>query len=111
MTAATAPTTDLVWNPRVHCNATGRRGALVGTLLGVPVDGRTCGKGVAFQFELTTGDIHTAYWDGTLHHGAPVLYDIDTHDRLPLFNPAAFVWFDLLSTVIARLGQSTGELI
>lgn len=96
----TAPgTTDLTWNPRVHSNATGRRGALVGTLLGVPVNGRTCGKGVAFQFELADGDVHTAWWDGTLHHGAPVLHDVDTNERLPLFNPEGFVWFDLLANV------------
>lgn len=101
MTQTTAPAlaTDLTWNPRVHSNATGRRGALVGTLLGLPVDGKACGKGVAFQFELTTGAVHTAWWDGTLHHSAPVLFDVDTNAELPRFNPAAFVWFARLADV------------
>lgn len=99
MTTTPALETFLTWNPRVHSNATGRRGALVGTLLGVPVTGRTCGRGTVFQFQLTTGAVHTAWWDGSLHHGAPVLFDVDTHAPLPLFNPAAFVWFDLLAHV------------
>lgn len=98
--------TELVWNPRVHCNATGRRGALVGTLCGVPVNGRTCGKGVAFQFQLADGTVHTAYWDGTLHYGAPCLFDYDTHVALPHYNPEFFAWFDLLSNVIAEMKAS-----
>ena len=102
MTTTPALTTELVWNPNACKNGNPRRrGALEGTLLGVPVNGRTIGRSVAFQFELTTGEIHTAFWDGTLHHGAPCLFDIDTHQPLPLFNPAAFVWFDLLSNVVA----------
>lgn len=108
----TALTTDLTWNPHACRNGNPRRrGALEGTLLGVPVNGRTIGRGVAFQFELTTGEIHTAWWDGTLHHGVPVLFDIDTHAPLPRFSEQAFVWFDLLDNVISRLGQSTGELV
>lgn len=95
--------TELVWNPRV-VNARGTRGALVGTLCGVPVTGRTHGRAVAFQFQLHTGEVHTAWWDGTLHHGAPVLFDIDTHEPLPRWNPAfAFAWFDLLDNVIAEI--------
>ena len=111
-TPALAPlVTDLTWNPHACKNGNPRRrGALEGTLLGVPVNGRHIGRSVAFQFELINGEIHTAFWDGTLHHGSPCLFDIDTHQPLPLFNPAAFVWFDLLSNVCARLGQSTGEL-
>jgi hypothetical protein len=101
---ATTLTTALVWNPHACKNGNPRRrGALEGTLLGVPVNGRTIGRGVAFQFELATGAIHTAWWDGTLDHFAPVLFDIDTHERLPLFSPEAFVWFDLLDNVIARI--------
>lgn len=109
----TALTTDLTWNPRACKNGNPRRrGALEGTLLGVPVNGRTIGKGVAFQFELVTGAVHTAWWDGTLQFGgAPVLFDIDTHAPLPRFDLEDFVWFDLLDNVIARLGQSTGELV
>lgn len=92
--------TDLTWNPRVHSNATGRRGALVGTLCGVPVTGKTQGRGTAFQLQLTTGEVRTAWWDGTLHHGAPCLFDIDTDVALPHWNPEfAFAWFDLLANV------------
>lgn len=92
--------TDLVWNPRACKNGNPRRrGALEGTLLGVPVNGRTMGKGVAFQFELTSGEVRTAWWDGTTHYGSPHLFDIDTHEPLPSYSPEAFVWFDLLDNV------------
>lgn len=96
--------TDLTWNPRVisHSRAVRSdrgRGALVGTLLGVPVDGRACGRGVAYQFRLLTGEVRTAWWDGTMYHGSPCLFDIDTDAEL-LRNPAAFAWFARLEDVI-----------
>jgi|JI10StandDraft_1071094.scaffolds.fasta_scaffold19646_11 hypothetical protein len=99
MTTTTTLVTDLAWNSRACKNGnTRRRGALEGTLLGVPVNGRTIGKGVAFQFGLITGEVRTAWWDGTLHYGSPCLFDIDTHEPLS-FSPEAFVWFDLLANV------------
>lgn len=96
--------TDLTWNPRVisysrAVRSDRGRGALVGTLLGVPVDGRACGRGTAYQFQLLTGEVYTAFWDGTLHHDTPCLFDIDTENSLPLFNPAAFAWFARLEDV------------
>lgn len=98
-TTTTTLVTDLAWNSRACKNGnTRRRGALEGTLLGVPVNGRTIGKGVAFQFGLITGEVRTAWWDGTLYYGSPCLFDIDTHEPLS-FSPEAFVWFDLLSNV------------
>lgn len=100
--------TDLVWNPRVK-NARGTRGALVGTLCGVPVTGRTHGRAVAFQLQLTTGQVHTVFWDGTLHFGAPCLFDLDTGVALPHWNPEfAFAWFDLLDNVVAELAAAQG---
>lgn len=89
--------TDLKWNPRVvsHSRAVRSdkgRGALVGTLLGVPVDGRACGRGTAYQFQLLTGEVRTVFWDGTMYGDSPVLFDVDTEEQV-LRNPAAFAWF------------------
>ena len=94
--------TDLHWNPRVisysrRCSRRGR-GALVGTLLGVPVDGRSCGRGTAYQFLLLTGEVRTVWWDGTMHGDSPYLFDIDTGEQV-MRNPAAFAWFDRLENV------------
>lgn len=95
--------TDLTWNPRVisysrAVRSAKGRGALVGTLLGVPVDGRACGRGTAYQFQLLTGEVRTAWWDGTMHGDSPYLFDIDTGEQL-LRNPAAFAWFARLEDV------------
>jgi hypothetical protein len=85
--------TDLKWNPRVISYARGgKRGALIGTLLGLPVDGRTCGRGTAYQFQMLTGEIHTVWWDGTMYGEAPYFLDVDTGERV-LRNPAGIAWF------------------
>lgn len=90
--------TDLVWNGRVKNNR-GSRGALVGTLLGLPVDGHSFGRAVAYQFGLLTGEVRTVWWDGTLTHGdVPELYDVDTGESV-LRNPQAFAWFARLQDV------------
>jgi hypothetical protein len=100
--------TDLTWNPRVYSRVRKpkHRGALVGTLLGVPVDGNACGRAVAYQFQMLTGEIHTVWWDGTMcatpsgttSWDTPYLYDVDT-DELILRNPAGIAWFCRLADV------------
>ena len=88
--------TDLTWNPRVISYARGgKRGALVGTLLGLPVDGRSCGRSVAYQFQLLTGEVRTVWWDGTMHGDSPYLFDVDTGEQV-LRNPVAMAWFSRL---------------
>ena len=91
--------TDLTWNPRVisysGCRRPSMRGAFVGTLLGVPVDGRSCGRSVAYQFRLLTGEVRTAWWDGTMHGDSPYLFDVDTGEQV-LRNPVAMAWFSRL---------------
>jgi hypothetical protein len=104
--------TDLVWNPRVHSNVR-NRGALVGTLYGVPVTGKDTGRGVAYQLVTTLGDVHTVYWDGTVGGGRapyltnqhpygvyPYLYIVDTGKQV-LINPAFVASFRKLADVNA----------
>ena len=98
--------TELVWNPKACKNGNvSRRGALEGTLLGVPVGGRDIGRSVAYQLETVSGDVHTVWWDGTVKSNlvqpyltVPYLYQIDT-DKLLLINPSVIVWFDKLENV------------
>lgn len=91
--------TDLVWKPRAYSNVRSpKRGALVGTLLGVPVDGRSTGRGVAFQIGIITGEVRTVWWDGTMAYGSPELFDVDTQEPV-LRNPQAIAWFALLADV------------
>ena len=98
--------TNLVWNPKACKNGNvRRRGALEGTLLGVPVGGKDIGKSVAYQLETVNGDVHTVWWDGTVTSNLvqpyltiPHLYQIDTN-KLLLINPSVIVWFDKLENV------------
>ena len=95
--------TELVWNPKACKNGNvRRRGALEGTLLGVPVGGRDIGRSVAYQLETVSGDVHTVWWDGTVGNDGykvyPYLYQIDT-DKLLHINPSFIVWFDKLENV------------
>jgi len=94
------PVTDLSWNPRVYSRVRKphHRGALVGTLWGVPVDGHACGRAAVYQFQALTGEVRTVWWDGTMCEGSPYLYDVDT-DQLVLRNPAAISWFCRLGDV------------
>lgn len=91
--------TELTWNPRVHSNVRSpQRGALVGTLLGVEVDGHSTGRGVAFQFGMLTGEVRTVWWNGVMNHGAPEMFDVDTQE-LVLRNPDGVAWFALLASL------------
>ena len=95
--------TDLTWNPRACKNGNvRRRGALEGTLLGVPVGGRDIGRSVAYQLGTMDGAVFTVWWDGTIgdDNGKvyPYLYQYDT-DSLLLLNPDVVVWFDKLENV------------
>ena len=100
--------TNLVWNPRACKNGNvRRRGALEGTLYGVPVGGRDIGRSVAYQLETVNGDVHTVWWSGTLTSNlvqpyltVPHLYQLDT-DKLLLINPSVIVRFDKLENVRA----------
>lgn len=93
--------TDLVWKPHAHSNVRSpKRGALVGTLLGVEVDGKSTGRGVAYQFGLLTGEVRTVWWNGTVGRDGegpyyPYLYDVDTQEQV-LRNPQAVAWFGRL---------------
>jgi hypothetical protein len=92
--------TDLTWNPRVYSRVRkpSHRGALVGTLWGVPVNGHACGRAVAYQFQMLTGEVHTVWWDGTMYGDSPYLLDVDTDERV-LRNPAGIAWFCRLEDV------------
>lgn len=97
-------TTDLVWNPRVHSNVR-NRGALVGTLYGVPVTGKDTGRSVAYQLVTVNGDVFTVFWDGTVasNHAPPYLvypylYEVDTGERV-LINPSYVASFRKLADV------------
>jgi hypothetical protein len=92
--------TDLTWNPRVYSRVRKpkHRGALVGTLWGVPVDGHACGRAVAYQFQMLTGEVHTVRWDGTMYGDSPCLFDVDTGEQI-LRNPAGIAWFCRLEDV------------
>ena len=100
--------TELVWNPKAcKTGNVSRRGALEGTLLGVPVGGRDIGRSVAYQLETVSGDVFTVWWDGTVtsdlvqpYLTTPYLYQLDT-DKLLLINPSVIVWFDKLENVRA----------
>ena len=108
--------TDLRWNPRVlsysGCRRPSMRGALVGTLLGVPVDGRACGRGTVYQFQMLTGEVRTVWWDGTMYGDSPTLFDVDTGEQV-LRNPAAMSWFarleDVTADFVARLEEVTNS--
>ena len=89
--------TDLVWKPRAVRNGN-QRGALVGTLWGVPVTGKDVGRGTAFQFRMLTGEIHTVWWNGSMWGDAPAFLDVDTNE--PVWrNHLAVAWFARLSEV------------
>ena len=95
--------TNLVWNAKACKNGNvRRRGALEGTLYGVPVGGRDIGRSVVYQLETVNGDVHTVWWDGTISGSTvdvyPYLYQIDT-DKLVLIHPSVIVWFDKLENV------------
>lgn len=81
--------TDLTWKPRAVKNGPGA-GAFAGTLYGVKVNGRSIGRGVAYQLVTTSGDVHTVWWNGTIGvYGDkvyPYLYQIDTDQQI-LLNP------------------------
>jgi len=87
--------TDLVWNPKACKNGNvKRRGALEGVLYGVPVDGKSIGRSVAYQLVTKYGDVYTVWWDGTVSSELvapylvyPYLYQVDTGDRV-LINPS-----------------------
>lgn len=99
--------TDLTWNPRAYSRVRKpkHRGALLGTLWGVPVDGNTCGLGVAFQLQTLTGEVRTVYWDGSMYGESPCLFDIDTHDQV-LRSAKSIAWFCLLDDVQKLDGAS-----
>jgi hypothetical protein len=85
--------TDLTWKPRAVKNGPGV-GALVGTLYGVPVNGRSIGRGVAYQLVTILGDVYTVWWDGTVSSNLvepylvyPYLYQVDTGDSVTI-NPS-----------------------
>lgn len=92
--------TDLVWKPHAHSNVRSpRRGALVGQLLGIEVDGKSTGRGVAYQFGLISGEVRTVWWDGTLSYGdVPEFYDVDSGERVSR-NPQAIAWFARLQDI------------
>ena len=92
--------TDLTWNPRVYSRVRKpkHRGALVGTLWGVAVDGNTCGRGTAYQLQVLTGEIHTVFWDGTMYGDSPYLLDVDT-EKPVLRSPKSIAWFCRLEDV------------
>ena len=95
--------TNLVWNAKACKNGNvRRRGALEGTLLGVPVGGKDIGRSVAYQLGTVDGAVFTVWWDGTIgdDNGKvyPYLYEYDT-DSLLLLNPDVVVWFDKLENV------------
>ena len=86
--------TVLQWHPHAHSNVRSpKRGALVGQLWGVEVDGKSTGRGVAFQFGGLSGEVRTVWWDGTMAvGGVPQLYDVDTGDPV-LRSPESIAWF------------------
>lgn len=97
--ADTPLVTDLTWNPHaVSPVRHPRRGALIGTLLGVPVTGKSCGRAIAYQFQMLTGEVRTVWWDGTMYGDAPYLHDVDTGE-LVLRDPAGIAWFSRLENV------------
>jgi hypothetical protein len=90
--------THLKWNARVLSNVSPRRGALVGTLLGVVVTGRDNGRGTAYQLEMCGGEIRTVWWTGTVTYGSvPVFRDVDT-DAEVLRDPKLMVSFARLDS-------------
>ena len=93
--------TDLTWNSRVYSRVRkpSHRGALVGSLFGVPVDGNSCGRGTVYQFQTLNGDVHTVWWDGTMYGDTPYLLNVD-NDASILISPAAIAWFCLLKDVV-----------
>lgn len=89
--------TELAWNPRVRCP--GGRGALVGTLFGVPVTGMDRGRGVAYQVRTVLGEVRTVWWDGMMWGAeGPGLFDVDTGVQVQV-NPIAVASFDRLAAV------------
>lgn len=86
--------TELQWRPHAH-RPGNQRGALVGTLWGVPVTGIDTGRGTAYQFGLLTGEVRTVWWDGTMWTDTPNLFDVDTGEQV-LRNPTAVAWFTRL---------------
>lgn len=86
--------TDLAWNPRVYSRVRKpkHRGALVGVLWGVPVDGNACGRAAVYQLQTLAGEVRTVWWDGTMYGDTPYLLDVDTDERV-LRNPQSIAWF------------------
>jgi len=94
--------TDLRWNPHAYSRVRKpkHRGALVGTLWGVPVDGNACGRAVVYQLKvLLTGEVRTVYWDGSMYGDVPCLFDVDTHEPV-LRRPSGIAWFCRLEDVV-----------
>jgi hypothetical protein len=92
--------TDLTWNPWVYSRVRKpkHRGALVGTLWGVPVDGHACGRAAVYQMQMLTGEIRTVWWDGTMYGDLPYLLDVDTDERV-LRSATSIAWFCRLEDV------------
>jgi hypothetical protein len=86
--------THLTWNPRVYSRVRKptHRGALIGLLWGVPVDGHACGRAAVYQLKTLIGEVRTVWWDGTMYGDSPYLLDVDTDERV-LRNPASIAWF------------------
>jgi hypothetical protein len=115
--------TELVWNPRAHSNVR-HRGALVGTLYGIPVTGKDTGRSVAYQLVTTLGKVFTVYWDGTVGGQRapymtasrspfgiyPYLYDVDT-DKQVLINPAFVASFAKLADVAADMPVDSADYL
>lgn len=89
--------TDLVWRPHAHRPGP-RRGALVGTLLGVEVTGADIGRGTAFQFATVFGEVRTVWWDGFMQFDEPSFHDVDSGEQV-LRSSIAIAWFARLADV------------
>jgi hypothetical protein len=102
--------TELQWRPHaINYVRSPKRGALVGTLWGVEVDGKSIGRGVAYQLGMISGEVRTVWWDGTIGYaernwqnaivkGVPELYDVDTQEPV-LRNPQNVSWFARLQDI------------
>ena len=95
--------TELVWRPHAYSNVRSPyRGALVGQLYGVEVNGKSTGRGVAYQIGMTTAEVRTVWWDGTVGRDGeveyPYLYDVDTGEQV-LRNPQYVAFFVRLKDI------------
>ena len=95
--------TELQWRPHaINYVRSPKRGALVGTLWGVEVDGKSIGRGVAYQLGMISGEVRTVWWDGTVGRDGeveyPYLYDVDTGEQV-LRNPQYVAFFVRLKDI------------